>query len=92
MSRLDVHKLFIFSRYLSELSLSTEGMCGRPFPWSDLPGPEPPDETRNTLALPRKTNHLKNNEQCRFVCHVFTRAFIVTSSYSSKRGVPVFAR
>lgn len=48
---------YIFSLYLSELSLSTDGMCARLFPWLSLfPGPEPP-ETHETRAIKTQRFH-----------------------------------
>ena len=52
-SSLDVMSVctLFFSHYLSELSLSTDVMCARLFPWlSVLLGPEPPDMTIKTLV------------------------------------------
>lgn len=35
---------YVLTLYLSELSLSTDGMCARLLPWLSLfPGPEPPE-------------------------------------------------
>lgn len=34
---------YVFTLHLSELSLSTDGMCARVFPWLSLfAGPDPP--------------------------------------------------
>lgn len=82
----------VFSCYLSELSLSTDVMCARPFPWLSLfPGPEPPDMESKSFVSSYSSPPCLDVNVTLAHCYTFTWTLVITCSYSSKGGSSVFA-
>lgn len=57
-----------------------------------LPGPEPPDgKIKHLRPLVNKLSQDIHFDQVLVRCYIFTWAFVITCSHSSKGGVAIFA-